>query len=64
MKKKGLKGLTLNKKSISNFTQEEVSGGTGRSVNQSCTGMASCANCTVDCSTHPYESIWLCDMDK
>lgn len=61
MKKQNLKNLSLNKKSISNFAQDEVSGGTGISVNfNSCTGMATCANCTEDCHTSPYETVYFC----
>ncbi|WP_430412769.1 hypothetical protein [Kordia sp.] len=69
MKKKNLKSLSLNKKSISVLGADAAKGGssrpaTGQSIDQTCTGMASCGNCTVDCSTNPYESIFLCNMDK
>ncbi|WP_430410270.1 hypothetical protein [Kordia sp.] len=61
MKKKEIKGLSLNKKSISNFNKELISGGTGQSVNATCTGWESCANCTAaDCQTGPWESIQFC----
>ncbi|EDP98198.1 hypothetical protein KAOT1_13312 [Kordia algicida OT-1] len=60
MKKKGFKNLSLNKKSVSNLSNmsERLKGGTG-SV-ETCTGWASCGNCTVDCGTNPYESVQLC----
>ncbi|WP_299885425.1 hypothetical protein [uncultured Lacinutrix sp.] len=51
MKKKNLKSLKLNKKSISNFKSEEISGGTGKSVNQTCTGMAGCTFDSLECLT-------------
>lgn len=61
MKKKKVNGLGLNKKSISNLKQGQVSGGTGQSVNQTCTGWATCGNCTVDCGTGgPWESVQFC----
>ncbi|WP_046755514.1 hypothetical protein [Kordia jejudonensis] len=69
MKKKNFRSLSLNKKSISVLSTDAAKGGSsrppvGQSVDQTCTGMASCGNCTVDCSTNPYESIFLCNMDK
>ena len=51
MKKNKKIGLVLNKKVISKLEGNFITGGTGQSVNASCTGMASCGNCTVHCYT-------------
>lgn len=51
MKKKTLKSLTLNKKLVSNFKTTTVIGGTGQSVDQTCTGMATCTFDSAECTT-------------
>lgn len=47
MKKQEIKSLTLNKKSISNFTTEKLTGGLDR-TNPLATACS--AGCTLDCS--------------
>lgn len=56
MKKKNLKGLSLNKKSISNLNEEQIKGGRfTRGCTDGCTPLqtawnCSAGNCTGDCS--------------
>ena len=51
MKKRGMKNLSLNKKSVSNLNAEVVTGGRlvsmACSAGETCTGQQSCGNCTV-----------------
>jgi len=62
MKKKDLKSLKLNKTSISNFNPERVSGGTGKSVNQTCTGMRTCTFDSLECLTEGNFSCRPCNQ--
>jgi hypothetical protein len=50
MKKKNLKNLSLHKNTVSTFATQQVVGGTGQSVDMTCTGMQTCGNCTVGTS--------------
>ncbi|EDP95205.1 hypothetical protein U8527_13385 [Kordia algicida OT-1] len=51
MKKKNVKSLDLNKKLVSNFKVTTIVGGTGQSVNQTCTGMQTCTFDSDACMT-------------
>lgn len=47
MKKRNFNNLSLNKNTISSFNSQKIVGGTGQSVDMTCTGMQTCGNCTV-----------------
>jgi hypothetical protein len=61
MKKKGVKSLNLNKKLVSNLKVTNIIGGTGQSVNQSCTGMETCTFDSAACLTAGHFSCRGCD---
>ena len=56
MKKRNAKSLNLNKKLVSNLKVNYIIGGTGQSVNQTCTGMDTCTFDSDACMTQGHFS--------